>query len=74
MYVREEGAGCGGTACKQESKEVFTYENDLSAEEKAEKERAWLQKENEDKKRQKCAQEKKSTRKKEAVRLRYKEC
>ena len=45
-----------------------------SAEEKAEKERAWLQKENEDKKRQKCAQEKKSTRKKEAVRLRYKEC
>ena len=50
-------------------KGVFNDEKNLSAEEKAENERARLQKENEHQERQERSQEKKSKRKKEAHRL-----
>jgi len=40
------------------------YENDLPAEKAAEKKGAWLQKENEDEERKKCAEEKTQKRKK----------
>ncbi len=50
-------------------KEVNSYENDISTEKKAEKERTWIQKENENQQWKKCAQEKKIKRKKEIIRL-----
>ena len=47
-----------------------SYENDLSAEEETEKQRARLQKENEYKERKKRSEEKKSKRKKEVISIR----
>ena len=43
------------------------YENDLPAEKAAEKKGAWLQKENEDEERKKCAEEKTQKRQKGSV-------
>ena len=50
-------------------KEEPVYENDISAENKTEKEGTWIPQENENKEWQKCFKEKKSKRKKSVIRI-----